>query len=175
MDCKKFKAEWVEAGLSLGALGNSAREHLGRCEDCRRLLEAEERLLSLMRTMDHPGSRDQQAAVLAIVAEQEHRRRRWALLPIFSSMVVLLSGILSWGGVPGSHLISDSPKMTLQTASSLLSSLGTALHAGARAAAAASSLLPGLVEIMSALMALLALGGSVALYHRWKQRWTLHF
>lgn len=175
MECRDFERVWFDAELEVARLAPEALEHLKSCRACRAWVEEEERLLTALAKLNPAEGKDQKEQLLLFLDSRQRQRSYLAVLPVATSGLLLLAGILSWGGLPAGHIIADFPGHALSSGFELLSVIGETLEAGARAASAASRILPIFLEVLAGFLTFGGLVLSAGIYRRWKQRWTPHF
>lgn len=175
MTCSDFESRWTDAEFDLRRIGPEARAHLKTCEACSLLVEEEEQLLMALNQLNGNEGVDQKPRILSLLSSCKRQRSYMAVFPVASSGFLLLAGILSWGGLPGGHIIADFPGQALHSSAELLSVIEETLAAGAQAASVASRLLPTFLEVAAGFLTFGGLVLSAGIYRRWKQRWTLHF
>ncbi len=175
MECRDFENAYCEAEMDLDRLKPESREHLRHCDNCRRKTESERQLLKTLEMLAESGAEEHEKSILSIISERSRHQSYLGILPVATSALILVGGILSWGGLPAGHIIGELPGQALHSLTDLLNIMRSSLEAGVRAAGAASRILPAFWELSAAILSLGGLVLSAAIYRRWKQRWTPHF
>ena len=168
--CEKIRHIAVESLGNLGRLDPAVEEHLGTCEGCRQFVAAEVRLASILKTASPPTDPALQQQVINAVQELEARRRRWALLPVAASVILVLAGVTVMGGVPGASMAAALPAWT---AGGWLALAGTVMDfVGALQAVAVGLgfLISTSLALGAAMVVVAGIGAMVSISKKWRCR-----
>jgi predicted anti-sigma-YlaC factor YlaD len=138
-DCQAIQETLTELGGRLDRLDQADSQHLEVCADCREVAAAEKALGLLFSRAVPPADPVVEERVLAALRPVRVRRRLVAFVPVAASLLVALAGAVMLGGIPGSGIVGLLPEFSAQGwmgVAASVSDWGTAVAAGARAAAA---------------------------------------
>jgi len=172
-ECQFLEKTWIEAE-DHEKLPSLLREHVAHCEVCREKLADEVLLLDFLNSMRQFENPDLSKIILSKIRKKRSLSGFLTPVPPVLSLLILGTGVLYWGGVPGAQILSRLPQRGLVSALDILHAFSNSLQTGAQAANAASDLLPGLLGVWAALAAIGGLAATAGLYRRWKHPWTLH-
>lgn len=168
--CETVRYILVEGSGDLDRLDPTVADHLEKCEDCRQFAAAEIRLVDVLEKASPPSDPALQRRVVHAVRGLEARRRRWALLPVAASVILMLSGVTVLGGVPGASMAAALPSWTsggwLALAGTVMDFVG-ALRA---VAVGLSTVISWPVVFWAVIFSVAGIGAVVSISKRWRRR-----
>ena len=168
-DCQAIQETLTEHGGRLDRLEQADGQHLEVCPDCQEVAAAERALGLLFSRAVPPADAAVEEGVLAALRPVRVRRRMVAFVPVAASLLVALVGAVMLGGIPGSGIVGLLPELSAQgwmAFATSVSDWGTAVAAGARAAAA--TLDPAFL-VGAGLVSIFGLVGMAVTVLRWRR------
>lgn len=113
-ECQAIQETLVEHAGELHQLGPEQQQHLSSCTECREVADAEGELQQLFVQAAPPHDPELVQEVMKALPKPGKWRQLIALLPVAASLLVVTSGALLIGGVPGSSLLPLLPMWSTQ-------------------------------------------------------------
>jgi anti-sigma factor RsiW len=163
----------MEAAGEVGALAGEAKRHLASCQECSQAAAEELQLRAAIRAATPAEDHELQTQIMVAVSQRRLRRRLFAVLPIAASFLVAVIGGLMIGGLPGRGLVSLLPLWSGHgwlAFADVVRDWSLVLLTTARMA---GDLIPPLVQVAAALLALAGLWTSAVALSRVREtiRW----
>jgi len=171
--CEEIQTALTEAAGDIEALGGADRQHTNDCAECARVATEELELHAALASTMLPEDHELQQQIVAAVHARRVRRHLWTVVPIAASFLVAAVGVLMIGGLPGSGLLSLLPLWSGQGWMALSDAVRDWSLVLVTTARLAGDLIPPLVQIAAALLALAGFWTSASALSRAREtvRW----
>jgi hypothetical protein len=163
----------VEVAGVAEALEGEARHHVASCSECAELASEERRLHAAFDAAIAPDDPALQQQIMTAVHRRRLRRRLFNLVPMAASLVLAAVGLLMIGGLPGSGLVSLLPLWSGQGWLAFTNAARDWTLVLLTTAQMAGDLIPPLVHVAAALVAVVGFWTSASALSRGREtaRW----
>lgn len=144
--------------------------HLEDCEDCRRFVATEARLVEVLEAASPPADPPLQERVIHAVQILDARRRRLALAPVAASVVLVLAGVTVLGGVPAASMAAALPSWAGSGWPALAGMLMDFVGALSAVAVGLAEMISGPVVLGAAMVFVAGIGTMVLISKRWRRQ-----